>query len=319
MDLAGGTLDMWPLYSFVGGAITTNLSIDIKTYVDLTPRDDGFFEFHLHDLDYHKSFESYQAFMQSKDEQLSLVKGHISWWQPSSGLTLECRSESPVGGGLGGSSSLSVSLIKAFAQWRNRELSVLDQVTLASNIEAQVLNTPTGTQDYFPAIHGGLHLLHYSHEGPVEEILEFPEGILEKNMFLVYTGRPHHSGLNNWEVYKSAVAREPLVIQALYEIKSVAEDVAKVCRQGEWDQLGELFQKEFESRVKLSLSFNSPEIDQLKKLVLQNGADAIKICGAGGGGCVMVWSQPIKKSDLMRLCKDKGFQVFDVKAVRETE
>lgn len=318
MDLAGGTLDMWPLYSFVGGATTINLSIDIKTYVDLTPRDDGVFEFHLNDLDYHKSFEGFQSFMNCKDEQLGLVKGHVSWWKPRSGFTIKCRSESPVGGGLGGSSSLSVSLIKAFAQWNKRELSVLEQVTLASNIEAQVLNTPTGTQDYFPAIHGGLHLLHYTHEGPREEILDFPDGVFEGYMFLVYTGRPHHSGLNNWEVYKSAVAKDPLVIQALHEIRDVAEDVVEVCRQGGWSRLGTLFQREFESRVKLSPSFNSPEIDQLKKLVLQHGADAIKICGAGGGGCVMIWSQPDKKSELMRLCQGEGFKIFDVNSVRYT-
>lgn len=319
MDLAGGTLDLWPLYSFVGGATTINLSIDIKTYVDLTPRDDEVVEIHLNDLDYHKTFKNYQEFVGSDDEELALVKGHVTWWKPKTGFTLECRSESPVGGGLGGSSSLSVSLIKAFARWNNKQLSVLDHVTLASNIEAQVLNTPTGTQDYFPAIHGGLHLLHYSHEGPAEEVLDFPEGLLEQHMFLVYTGRPHHSGLNNWEVYKSAVAREPLVIQALHEIRDVAEDVADVCRAGDWGRLGVLFQREFESRVKLSLSFNSPEIDQLKKLVMDHGADAIKICGAGGGGCVMIWSRPEKKSELMNLCKDEGFQVFDVKAIRETQ
>ena len=86
MDLAGGTLDLWPLYSFVGGATTINLSIDIKTYVNLTPRDDDVIELRLNDLDYHKSFENYQAFMDSEDEELSLVKGHISWWKPKAGL-----------------------------------------------------------------------------------------------------------------------------------------------------------------------------------------------------------------------------------------
>lgn len=315
IDFAGGTLDLWPLYNFVGGSITINISIDICTHVELTPRSDSNVEVHLEDLSYKKSFSHLQEVLRCQDGELDLLKGHLQYWEPSTGFQIVCRSESPVGGGLGGSSSLSISLIKAFSQWNKKSLSPMEQVTLASNVEARVLHTPTGTQDYFPAIRGGLHILSYGFDGPSEEILDVPIEPLASRLFLVYTGRPHKSGLNNWDVYKAAINKDPQVLKALFEIKDVADEVAEKCRKHDWNSLGALFQEEFKARVKLSQSFNSPEIEQLKAAVLESGADALKICGAGGGGCVMVWSSPAHKQALMQLCEKMGFQVFNVKPV----
>jgi D-glycero-alpha-D-manno-heptose-7-phosphate kinase len=315
IDLAGGTLDLWPLYNFVGGSVTTNISIDIRTYVDLSPRTDAAIDVHLEDLDYQKTFSNLEQLLNCKDRELSLLQGHVQYWRPRTGFQVICRSESPVGGGLGGSSSLSISLIKAFAKWMEHLMTPMEQVTLASNIEAQVLHTPTGTQDYFPAIRGGLHLLNFDFNGPLEEILDIPLEPLQERMFLVYTGRPHNSGLNNWEVYKAAINKDPIVLKALYDIKVVADQVANACRIQNWSVLGDLFKQEFKARVQLSSGFNSPEIEQLRATVLEAGADALKICGAGGGGCVMIWSVPERKASLMDLCSKMGFQVFNVKPV----
>lgn len=315
VDLAGGTLDLWPLHCFTGGSVTTNMSISLYTKVELIPREDDQLNIELIDLGYKKRFSSLDELLNSADKELSLVKGHLKYWRPVKGFHLCCSSDSPVGGGLGGSSSLSVSLIKAFAQWSETTLSVTEQVTLASNIEANVLHVPTGTQDYFPAIRGGLHLIEYGLAGPREILLDFAQSYFQERMFLVYTGRPHQSGLNNWEVYQAAVDKDPKTLTALLELNEVALEVAQVCRDGKWELLGDLFRKEFNARVKLCPAFNAPEIDQLKDLVMEAGADAIKICGAGGGGCVMIWSKANNKEELMELCRNNKFRVIDVQPV----
>lgn len=311
VDFAGGTLDCWPLYNFVGGSVTTNLSINIKTYVELEELAGQEVQVFLSDLEYEKNFESISEFLDCTDKELILLKAHVDYWKPRKGFKITCRSESPVGGGLGGSSSLSVSLIKAFSQWSEKVLSTMEIVTLASNLEAGVLMAPTGTQDYFPAIVEGLHIIEYGPDGPREKIYKAPVELIAEKMFLVYTGRPHNSGMNNWQVIKKAIDGDKKTLQHLHELNDVAFSMAEACENQKWDVIGALFEQEFEARVALSPGFNSPEIEQLKSIITRQGADAIKICGAGGGGCVMIWCRPEKRLSLMEAVTRQGYQVLD--------
>src|SRR5438094_5353563 len=41
IDLAGGTLDIWPLYLFHEDAQTINAAISLRAHVDVSPRTDG--------------------------------------------------------------------------------------------------------------------------------------------------------------------------------------------------------------------------------------------------------------------------------------
>ncbi|MGE0761770.1 MAG: galactokinase [Bdellovibrionales bacterium] len=317
VDLAGGTLDCWPLYVFAGDAQTTNLSISVFTHVDLKPKADKQVEVFIEDLKYTKTFKNAQSLIECVDPELDLVRAQVRYWKPESGFSLRTRSESPIGGGLGGSSSLCISLIKAFSSLTGRKLSTLEKVTLAHNLEAQVLKKPTGTQDYFPAIEPGLNIIHYTAEGPKLERLKFPVDYFASRMILVYTGQPHHSGLNNWQVIKAVIDGHKPTLVALQEIKKIGDQMASACRDQDWQRLAPLFRDEFAARVQLSAGFSSPRIEELEKIALGAGAEAVKICGAGGGGCVMLWSQPERKSGVIQACREKGFQVLDARPVVE--
>ncbi|MBX7232458.1 MAG: galactokinase [Bdellovibrionales bacterium] len=315
VDLAGGTLDCWPLYLFVDGAETTNLSINILTSADLTLRVDREIHLDIADLNYRNSFPCLEEFFKCTDAELNLVKAHIQYWQPNQGFNLNTKSESPVGAGLGGSSSLSISLIKVFSAMFDTKLSLHEMVELAHNIEAQVLKTPTGTQDYIPAIEPGLNIIHYSPRGFELERVEQNCQELCENLLLVYTGKPHHSGLNNWQVIKSIVDGDMAAKSCLRELKNVAHLVAQTCRKGQWDQLPQLFLLESEVRMKLSPSFTSPVIEKLSQMVLAAGAEAIKICGAGGGGCVLVLVKPRLQQNIINLCRENGYKVLNTQPV----
>ena len=166
VDLSGGTLDCWPLFLLVDSCVTINLSISISTHATLEPRDDKEIHLNIKDLHYKKVFKNLTELVSSTDEQVLLVQKQAAYWRPADGFNLETSSESPVGGGLGGSSSLSISLIKAFAAWLKKDLNVYESVELSHNLEAQVLQKMTGTQDYFPALVPGLYAMHYTPSGP---------------------------------------------------------------------------------------------------------------------------------------------------------
>lgn len=315
VDLSGGTLDCWPLYLMVGDCVTVNLSISISTFVQLQAREDKEISIHMRDLKYKKTFASLKDFLNSREPELRLVQRHVDFWKPKTGFELETSSESPIGGGLGGSSSLTISLIKAFSDWFERPLGVYESVELAHNLEAQVLGKMTGTQDYFPALQPGLNAIHYTPVGARIEPLGGESDFWNSHLTLVYTGQPHQSGLNNWHVIKAVLDGDSGPLRALADIREISWDMYRAVQAKDWDALPALFDREFEARVRLSSSFSSPEIDRLRAVALKSGAQAVKICGAGGGGCVLIWSQPELKQKVEIGCREKGFEVLGVKAV----
>lgn len=314
VDLAGGTLDLWPIYNFVGGAQTINVAIDIMTRVDLKQRSDSKIKLISKDLQLEKEYSNLQDALKDTDERLSLLKVHLHYWKPVQGFELSTSSESPVGGGLGGSSSLTVSLLKAFCQFCDRPFKDVHQlVHVAHNLEAEILNTPTGTQDYYPAASGGINILSYSSQGIQQNVLSIAESPLKEHFILVNTGRSHHSGLNNFEVLTAAVKKDEKVLSALKSLKKVADQTVDAVVSKNWALLPELFQQELKYRLQLTPAFSSPEIEKLIELSLQAGASAVKICGAGGGGCVLVWAHPDKRAGVIDRCQKAGFQVLSAK------
>lgn len=316
VDLAGGTLDLWPLYLFVGGATTVNVAIDIYTHATIESLDKGRVVLESRDLNLVKEYKNLGEALRDPDPRMVLLQTQLRYWQPQEGFKLTTQSDSPVGGGLGGSSSLTVSIMKAFAQFCGRFFKDTHElVNVAHNIEAEILHTPTGTQDYYPAAEGGLNILRYDYNGIQQETLPVEHSPLAQHFLLVYTGKSHHSGLNNFEVLKGAISKDPKTLLALSEIKDIAVRTEKAARESRWSELPALFREEFTARVRLAPAFTSPEIEKLNELSLQSGAEAVKICGAGGGGCVLVWTPENKKEGVANACQKAGFQVLATQPV----
>lgn len=310
VDLAGGTLDLWPLWSFYGPAKTINISINIFTQAELVERSDKRITVSLSDIGWRREFKDLSEALACQEREFSLFQNHIDFWKPSAGFDLTTKSDSPVGGGLGGSSSLSISLIKVFSKWLEEDLNPYEMVTIAKNLEAKTLNTLTGVQDYYPAIEGGLHILEFTQRGSSWRRLTIPEDIFNAHMLLVYTGKPHQSGINNWQVLKLAVDRDPHTTFVMKGLKEVADEMATAVEKGSWSRLPELLKREFDVRSQLTASFMSPEIERLNRVALPAGAQAVKICGAGGGGCCLVWCPEGFRGKVERACLDSGFQVL---------
>ncbi len=319
VDLAGGTLDCWPLNSIVGKCYTINVSISIFTEVQLEPKTTSEIHLDISDLDYQKSFSNLQELLSCEDPELVLVSSHLKYWQPKQGFSLKTSSQSPVGGGLGGSSSLSVSIIKAFSQWLDRPMTGDEVVRLASNVEAHFLNTPTGTQDYIGAFSHGLNLITYDYSGLSFELLDFDKQHFEDHLMVVYTGKSHHSGINNWQVIKEVVEKDKKTLEALHGISDVSTRFKQVCLDKAWDKIPGLLNEENDMRVKLSSGFTNPEIEDLKKISFDNGALGFKICGAGGGGCIMIWAPKNSHEGIKQACQEKKYQVLKVKLVTQQD
>lgn len=321
VDLAGGTLDMWPLYNFVNGACTINVAIDIYTTCEIRIREDKQVIINSPDLKKIWNFKSIQDFFSNPANDLNFYKTIFKSLQTdlqnlSAGFEIITASQSPIGGGLGGSSSLVISILKALHSLLNKPIPEVNKlVYMAHNIEAEMLNTPTGTQDYYPAVTGGLSFIEYNTTDIKQKVLPIDKTPLQDHFLLVYTGKSHHSGLNNFEVLKSAVQKDPAVLDALHKIKEIADALKESIEKNQWTKIPALFREEFAARVQLTPAFTSPEIERLNKICTSAGAEAVKICGAGGGGCVLVWVSPAKRNDVIKACQAEDFQCLDTKPV----
>ena len=285
--------------------------------MQLEPKASKEIDLDISDLNYKKTFSNLSELLSCNDPELVLVASHLKYWQPELGFSLRTSSQSPVGGGLGGSSSLSVSIIKAFSKWLERPMTGDEVVRLASNVEAHFLNTPTGTQDYIGAYSHGLNLITYDYSGTAFELLEFDKQHFEDHLMVVYTGKSHHSGINNWQVIKDVVEKDAKTLEALHDIARVSSEFRSVCINKEWEKIPQLLNKENEARIRLSAGFSNPEIDELKKISFAHGAKGFKICGAGGGGCIMIWSEPDHRQGIINACQEKNYQVIKADPVTQ--
>lgn len=321
VDLAGGTLDLWPLYNFVGSATTVNVAIDIWTTCEIKPHSDKTIKIISQDLKKSWSFANSQDFETTSDKTVGFYKSIFAPFNEklralNHGFELSTSSQSPIGGGLGASSSLIISVLKCiYALLKIPMPEATKLVILAHNIEAEMLRTPTGTQDYFPAVTGGINFIDYSAQQMSLQVRPVSATPIADYFLLVYTGHSHHSGLNNFEVMKSSVSGDAKVLGALKKIKYIADEM-KACIQAEnWNKLPELFRQEFDARIQLTPAFTSPEIEKLNKICLAAGADAVKICGAGGGGCVLVWVSPNNRKNVIEVCEKEKFRCLNAKPV----
>src|SRR2546423_8064055 len=112
VDLAGGTLDIWPLYLFHPGAVTVNAAITryASCRIETQSPDDQGIRLISRDTQREESFESFAALVKGKRYKLPLLAEIVKFFQPRGGFTLSTNSEAPAGAGIGGSSALAVGL-----------------------------------------------------------------------------------------------------------------------------------------------------------------------------------------------------------------
>lgn len=315
VDLAGGTLDCWPLYLFLNDPVTINVAVDIFTTATLTPRKDRKVRLITRDLNLDREYGSLAECLKDTEPSFDLVRAHLVFWEKkidTRGFDLETASQSPVGGGLGGSSSLCISLLKVFKTWLKVEMSETDTVRLASHLEARLLMKPTGTQDYFAPFEGKLCFITYGAEGPACERIKIDEDLFRDRFVLVYTGRSHHSGINNWQVIKDWLDGDEKTRSAMAELAVISKNLESALKKKSYDSLPALFEREYAARTRLSDGFSSPEIRHLHEIAKANGGIA-KICGAGGGGCVLLWSHDRRAQELAKAAEAGGFKVLPAK------
>jgi D-glycero-alpha-D-manno-heptose-7-phosphate kinase len=195
IDLAGGTIDIWPLYLFHPNAQTLNAAISIRARARVEARTDTRIEIRSLDTGASVVVDHWRDLRDER--QLRLLSLLVHFFEVS-GITLTTTSESPAGAGIAGSSALNVAVCAALADWKRVHYEPEALLEIAQNVEAQTINVPTGLQDYRPALYGGIAAVELDVDGVRRVPLDVDPAEIERRIVLCYTGEPRNSGTNNW-------------------------------------------------------------------------------------------------------------------------
>lgn len=294
IDLAGGTLDLWPLYLFHPGAVTVNCAITRFASCVLETGARGSRRITLTSLDTGRkeTFSSLDRLENARAYRLPLLARLVRFFRPRAGLTLTTTSEAPAGSGLGGSSAMAIAICAALDRMTGSKLAREDWIHISRDIEAAVLGVPTGTQDHYPPAFGSASAIHLETGGERREELRCDLNDLERRLVLCYTGEPLRHGINNWEVFSKHINGDARVRRNLAQIAAIARQVRAALIHNRWDELGRLVREEWEFRRHNLPGISTPKIDRIVRETRRLGALGAKVCGAGGGGCVALVVQP---------------------------
>jgi D-glycero-alpha-D-manno-heptose-7-phosphate kinase len=292
IDLAGGTYDIWPLYLFHEHAQTINVAISLRAHCTLTSRRDYHVSLISEDTGEHvEATEPAKLGVDSLPLLARLVR-HFG----ARGVEVRTRSDSPVGAGIAGSSAMNVAVAAALATWTGRPLEDEDLLTVAMNIEAQVIHVPTGVQDYRPALYGGLSAVELDVTGVRRTPIGIDLGDLERRLVLGYTGASRNSGINNWDVMVRRINGDRAVTAAFDGIRDAAIGVRSALEEQDWAGVAKHLDDEWTHRKRLAPGVTTPAIDSLLEAARTAGATAGKVCGAGGGGCLICLVEPERRA-----------------------
>jgi len=304
IDLAGGTLDIFPISQLERGAVTVNLGIDRYATATARARTDGRFVLRATDRKLAERLDDRDALAASTLLPLHReVALHVG---PSSGIELTTRSGVPAGSGLGGSSTLVICMLKAAAAARGAKPGAAHLLRLASDIEARVIGVPTGQQDHVGALYGGLSAITYPPGGTKRVAVRADIEALGRRLVLVYTGKPHDSAVNNWAVTRKYIERNRAVRRHIGSIAAAARELLAALRADDLDAAGRAMQAEWEARKRLAPGVTTPMIEALGEKATAAGAIGMKVCGAGGGGCVVLFAAEGKRAAIERAAKAAG-------------
>lgn len=317
VDLAGGTLDLWPLYLFHEGAVTVNVAISVMTSCRITPVPGDAITLRSADTAVEHTYANFNELISSRDHRHALAAHLVREFAPKGGFVMETHSESPAGAGISGSSALMVSTTAALAQFTGRKLDREQIRQLAQNVEAKLIRVPTGCQDYYPALYGGVSAIHLLPAGIRREALNIPPVEVHNRFVLGYTGAPRQSGINNWEVFKAHINGDRHVYKNFEEIAKIARSMREAVINRDWKGVARLLKDEWKLRRTNAPGITTPLIDKLVASTARAGARAAKVCGAGGGGCIVFFVEPEARERVAEVITNLGARVLPFRVDRK--
>ncbi|PYX96820.1 MAG: hypothetical protein DMG71_04775 [Acidobacteria bacterium] len=100
-------------------------------------------------------------------------------------------------------------------------------------------------------------------------------------------------------------------------IAEIARAMHRALFHADWDEVARLLHEEWKFRRTNAPGITTPLIDKLIAVAAKHGGRAAKVCGAGGGGCVIFLVDKGSSSRVATAIGDNGGRVLPLQLARD--
>lgn len=317
LGLAGGGTDVSPYCDRFGGLVL-NATIDKYAYTTIKTEENGKVCFIA--ADRQEEWKGTALPELPLNGKLDLHKGvynrivkEFNQGKPLP-MTLTTYSDAPPGSGLGSSSTLVVSMVKAFVEWLNLPLGEYDIAQLAYEIERVDVGLSGGRQDQYAATFGGFNFMEFhDKERVVVNPLRIKNWIiseLEASLLLYFGGVSRQSAEIIDEQANNVRSNDSEAIEATHALKQEAIQMKEGLLRGDFESLVNSMEAGWAAKKRMAKSISNPQIEKSYELAKEAGMQAGKISGAGGGGFMMLLVDPARRMDVIRALDQTEGQTY---------
>jgi D-glycero-alpha-D-manno-heptose-7-phosphate kinase len=280
ISFVGGGTDFKDYYKINGGAV---ISTTINKYVYITVNS-------KFDNKIHLRYSEVECVDRIDDLKHDIVREALRMTDVKGGVEIVIISDIPTkGSGIGSSSSLSVGLLKALSFYTGKEISTEELAQKACELEIERLRSPIGKQDQYIAAYGGFSCIQFE---SFEDVFVSSLALYEKKMdwlrkstMLFYLGsRPSNPILETHK--KNILSKQDILDKQKELVFSFKEWLS--CDRDDFQKVGDLITDSWSYKKIMTPQATSKQTDDMFLKVLHAGAFGAKLCGAGGGGFLMV-------------------------------
>lgn len=286
----GGGTDYPDYFSRYPGAVL-GMAIDRYIYVNALRLSD------IIDYKYRLSYSRLERVSTTHEIEHPVVRSVLAHYGITSPLDISIQADLPASTGLGSSSAFTVGLVNLVAALQKRSMTRLDLGQAAIHVEQVLLEENVGVQDQLHAAFGGLNRFDFV-DGriritPIQMTASCLDHLLA-SLVLVYTGKTRFASKVLTEQVQAT--REKKIDRELSHLLSLVTQAVSVLESMDPEAMlkdfGAMMDEGWQTKRRLSSGVSNSEIDALYEAALSAGALGGKLCGAGGGGFLLMVVPP---------------------------
>jgi len=307
LGLAGGGTDVSPYCDQFGGYVL-NATIDRYAYAVIKTLDVPELRFLATDQQVEKVTPISPSLQLNGQLDLhKAVYNHmIQHYNDGKSISMELSTfcDAPAGSGLGSSSTLVVTMIRAFVELLNLPLDDHTIANISFKVERIDCNLQGGRQDQYSATFGGFNFMEfYDNNSAVINPLRIKNWIiceLEASLVLFYTGISRQSAKIIADQSGNVQAGKVNAIEAMHGIKQEALVMKECLLRGDFNGVVESMRQGWINKKQSATSVSNTHMNKIYDSAISAGALAGKVSGAGGGGFMMFFVPTEKRMDVIR-------------------
>ena len=313
ISIGGGGTDI-PSYYKEKESLFISAAIDKYVYVTITrPFEEGIY------LKYSKIEKRHKI----SDIDHKIIKEVLKQELEENRIEITTLTDIPTKTGLGSSGSFSTALIKAINHYKKKRINKRELAEQACDIEINKLKHPSGKQDQYISVYGGISEFHINKKGYVKvnnlKISADTIFDLENNLLLFFTGFSRNSSLILREQNIKTIKNNKEIIKNLDFVKDLCLEIKKSLIKGDCNEFGKLMHTHWQNKLKRSKNMSNSTINHIYEFALKNGATGGKLIGAGGGGFLLFYTKSPNR--LRKAMKNKKLEEvkfkFDFEGVKQ--